>query len=330
MGIVNLETEGTLNSLDDDLALGEGQQNPLARLERIYLAGLRIATLGIATILLGYALWLGVSGLWGISKDADSVEVAEVSVSPDEIAALPVETAEGETEPDAAADDLEAVRRYYGSFLDKYYALYQTRFERFRQADDKVLAKADFDDMFVQTDLRIEQIDGGDLSLGTDRTRLEGLFAAMQAAAQLEVTQKRLAAYKAATKKRVETEVTKYRTERYCDYYGYYMDECISYDTRTVPYTATEVSMELPDGVFGYQDLFGTYQDNYIRTLVERTEQAEQKAGNERSDILMDNEEGSQALGLAIKIAGGFLAIMFFFLLIAIERHQRAAAERRA
>lgn len=318
-----------MDNLDGEVTVQEERTGPLARLERIYLAGLRIATLGIATILLVFALWLGISGIWNIAKDAESVEVAEVSVSPEEMAALPSDTPEASEEDDAAESD-SAAQRYYDGFLDKYYALYQTRFERFKQADDKALSKGKFDDRFLMTDLRLEQIADGNMLLSEDQERLEGLFAAMRSAADLEITQKRLAAYKAAKKKRVENKVTKYRDERYCNYYGYYVGECLSYDTRSVPYTETQVSMELPDGVIGYQDLFGTYQDNFIRTLLDRTEQAERDASNERDEIMMDNQEGSKALALAlaIKIAGGFLVIMFFFLLIAIERHQRAAAEK--
>lgn len=317
-----------MNIIDNGHVGEEGRTGPLARLERLYLAGLRIATLAIATILLIYALWLGLSGIWGVSKDAESVEVAQVTVRPDEIAVLPAEAAETGEEQSAADDAADAAQLYYKGFLDKYYALFQTRFERFKQADDEVLTKEEFDRNFLQIALRLEHIENGDLSLSEDQERLESLFTAMRSAADLEVTKKRLSAYKAAKKKRVETKVTKFRDETYCDYYGYYQDECLSYDTRSVPYTETQVSMELPKGVFSYRDLFGSYQDTFIQTLMNRTEQAEIEASNKRGEILTDNEEGSQALALAIKIAGGFLVIMFFFLLIAIERHQRAAAQK--
>jgi hypothetical protein len=118
--------------------------------------------------------------------------------------------------------------------------------------------------------------------------------------------------------------------ERYCSYFGEYVGECLLYDTRPVEYTDTEVSNVLPKGVFSPQELFGRYQENYVKTIASRRDENGSKASAERARILAANDHGKQQLQNAITAAGSFLALMFFFLLIAIERHQRRIARELA
>jgi O-antigen/teichoic acid export membrane protein len=47
----------------------------------------------------------------------------------------------------------------------------------------------------------------------------------------------------------------------------------------------------------------------------------------EREKILIGNVEGKASLGIAAYVAIAFVVLMFFFLLIAIERHHRILAK---
>jgi hypothetical protein len=79
----------------------------------------------------------------------------------------------------------------------------------------------------------------------------------MDEAGKLAVTQDRLKKYKPRSASVSKRRSTRPARKGYCSYYGYYISQCISYDTRTVPYTETEVRMELPKGVMEPADLLG-------------------------------------------------------------------------
>lgn len=237
--------------------------------------------------------------------------------------------AQAKTEADPRASE----KAYIKSFIQRYFALYRKSFESYRQAGDTPMTEQDFGTRFVSGDLTAlvdHKTPAEDTGTAPDfpkvKAQLEALYGAMDEAGKLAVTQDRLKKYKTAQRKRVETQVNKTREERYCSYYGYYISQCISYDTRTVPYTETEVRMELPKGVMEPADLFGQYQKNYIETLNSRRDENATNAKNERDSILAGNIAGHENVMLAIQIIGGFLGLMFFFLLIAIERHQRKIA----
>jgi hypothetical protein len=84
--------------------------------------------------------------------------------------------------------------------------------------------------------------------------------------------------------------------------------------------------MKLPAGVLSHADLFGAYQDAYASRLAEKRQANAAAAERQRSEILADNLNGRERLWLALSVVGGFLALMFLFLLIALERHQRKIA----
>ncbi|MEJ6011508.1 hypothetical protein [Novosphingobium aquae] len=91
-------------------------------------------------------------------------------------------------------------------------------------------------------------------------------------------------------------------------------------------YTETKVSMKRPKGVVSHVDLFAAFHRKYLDTLLGRRAENKQKAEAERNAILDANARGEADLLTAVFVIGGFLALMFFFLLIAIERHQRKLA----
>jgi hypothetical protein len=294
---------------------------------------LRAFTLIIATILLIGAVWLGVSGVYKISRDAGSVKEAEATVSSEDVTKIDTAQAQAPAHAKTEADPRAAEKAYIKSFIQRYFALYRKSFESYRQAGDVAMTEQDFTARFFNDDLNAlvaHKAPTEDAGTTEDfpkvKAKLEALFGAIDEAGKQAITKDRLKKYKTAQRKRVETQVNKTREEQFCAYWGSYINQCISYETRTVPYTETEVKMELPKGVLEPADLFGQYQKNYIQTLNSRHDENASNAQNERDRILAGNIAGHENLMLAIQIIGGFLALMFFFLLIAIERHQRKIA----
>lgn len=305
----------------------------LNRIERVYLVMLRAVTLVIATILLVGAVWLGLSGAYKISRDAASVKEVEAKVSSSDLTKIDTESARASSEAKKDVDPQSAEKAYVKSFAQRYFTLYRKNFEGYRQAGDTSLTEQDFDTRFLSeglttlVDHKTPADDAGSTpDFATIKSKLEALYGAMDDAAKLPVTQERLRNYKSAQRKRVEIQVSKAREERFCSYWGSFINECISYGTRTVPYTETQVTMELPKGVLEPAALFGQYQKNYIQTLNDRRDESATNARAERDNILAGNIAGHANVILAMQIVGGFLILMFFFLLIAIERHQRKIA----
>ncbi len=297
----------------------------LARAEGAYLAALRGATLVFATILVVYAAWLGLSGLYNISRNANAVKEEPVEVGAEEVAKLDL-GAPGAT---AAAPEIDAYnteRNFYRAALDQYLKLYQTKFEIYRKNDDNSLSKADFDKRFLNTEARISSLKSNEFNFEQDQADVTSLVKVMTDVAAMPETQKRLVSYKNAQRARVEEKINKSRDESYCSYYGVYINQCITYDTRHVNYIETKVLMKLPNGVVSHVDLFAAYQHKYLDTMLARRAESKQEAEAERNAILDANNRGKANLLTVISVIGGFLALMFFFLLIAIERHQRRLA----
>lgn len=94
-----------------------------------------------------------------------------------------------------------------------------------------------------------------------------------------------------------------------------------------VPYTETVTKLQYPAGTQSHTQIFKAFQDKYFQLLDERRQANATQAQEEREGILAGVAEGQLSLLTALQIVGGFLALMFFFLLIAIERHQRKLAE---
>lgn len=307
----------------------------LDRAERFYLRILRAVILVIATLLLAYAAWLGASSLYRISLSPDSVVEADASVSADELtdAEMPALATQSGTEAKPASN--AAYRRFYSGFADRYYALYRSKFEPYRQGQDKQLTRAEFDGAFVNTPDRLDAIREGNLSFTDDRRDLETLLTVMTDAAGKPATIERLRRYKSARKIPVTRQVERTRVT-YQDGWDSSSMSCSDwYQTpygcpvrRPVEssYTQAVTTMEFPKGTQSHTQIFKAFQDRFFTLLQTRREENAQKAEQERQGILAGIADGHLSLVTALQILGGFLILMFFFLLIAIERHQRRLA----
>ena len=304
------------------------------RAERIYLRVLRVTVLIIATLLILYTLYLAIGGLYRISRSPSSVQEAVASVTANEI--VGAEDVSAKAADAAKAPAVDAARqKYYAEFVKRYYTLFRTRFEPFRQADDKTLSSDEFDDNFVQSAARLQASTNGEIDFEKDRADLEALFGTMNAAAAEPKTAERLERYKAAKKVAVKREVRRTRTEYRSGWNSYSMAcsnwyespmGCAENRAVQVPYTDTVTAMEFPQGTQSHSQVFRAMQDKYFALLDQRRRDNADTAAAKRMEIAEGNIQGQIDLGTALRIFGGFLALMFFFLLIAIERHQRRIA----
>ena len=292
----------------------------VARIERAYLAVLRVALLLLATGLIVYAVWLAVTGTYHWSRDPASIKAAPVSVTAQEVAAIPAET----TTTQANADDPFATEKaWYRGFADRYYKLYTTHYDRFRQPTDTPVTREQFGARLLGADRRIDAISSGSLNFADDKVRLERLLTTMTEVASLPETVNRLQRYRRAVRTKVSRVIRGSRTERYCSDYGYYIDMCISYATREIPTSRTVTESRLPDGVIEPPALFGRQQDRFLELLASRTDTNSATASAERDRLLTGNATGRARLWTSLSVVAGFFVLMFLFLLIAIERHQR-------
>jgi hypothetical protein len=305
----------------------------LNKTEYIYLRLLRGAVLLMATILIAYAGWLTTSALYKVSRSPDSVVEQKAEVSAREL----VEASEATSVPDALAETpapqaTPEQRRQYSAFVDAYFKLYRAKFERFKRSEDKSLSRDEFDGAFVQSQDRLRKVAEARLDAAGDLEDLNTLLSTMSAAAVDPQTVQRLQRYQRTAKMQVCNTVDRVRTEyrRGWDRYStscsdWYMDPVGCPATRPVevPYQERVCSMQLPKGVISHTQLFRSFQDRFFELLSSRRQEFADKAAAERSNILLGIEEGKASFGWALYIFGGFLVLMFFFLLIAIEKHQR-------
>ena len=307
----------------------------LDRAESFYLRVLRALILVIATVLLAYAAWLAASSLYKISRSPDSVVEVAASVSPDELIDAQMPAAKTPTEQADGPRTNPAHSAFYASFVDRYYSLYRSKFEPYRKQEDKQLSKAEFDGAFLSTAARLPAIRQGELDFASDRADLESLLTAMQGATNLPATINRLNRYKRATKVAVREQVQRTRRtqvrgwDRYSSACSDWYESpvgCSVIRTVETPYTETITRMKYPAGTQSHTDIFRAFQDRFFQLLQERREANAIKAQQQREGILEGIGQGQLSLVTALQIVAGFLVLMFFFLLIAIERHQRKLA----
>lgn len=323
------------DDIDAPAANAGGFSATLDKAEAFYLKVLRAGILLIATGLIIYSAWLAISGLYQIARSPESVEEKSASVAASEVAELedspPLKDDSGSSDPrqDKATND------YLKGFGDRYFALYQKRFEPYRQPDDKRLDRQQFDDEFIQSQRRAESIANGTSTLNEERAHLDRLIETMTAASAHKKIIDRLERYRGAKRVRVERSVRRTRTETRrgwdrnsmaCADWFYEPYGCSVTRRVEVPYTTKVASLELPEGVSSPSQTFRAMQDRYFSLLEERRTSNSAAAESEREAISLGNIVGRESLFQALIVLGGFLILMFFFLLIAIERHQRKQA----
>ena len=319
-----------MDNSEDRPPLGARIAGALDRIESIYLKVLRAAVLIVATMLLVWALAWAALSLVRISRSPNSVIVASSAVSSTELLDPQVARAAAVSTPDTG--NTAEQRRFYDEFVKRYHGLYRTRFEPQLRRDDKRLSRGEFDDLTIDTGGRLSAIREGRLDFATDRADLEAFLPVVAAASAAKATADKLAQYRTARKERVVSRVQRTRTETRrgwdslstnCAYWYESPIGCAVTRRVEVPYTQRVTSTRYPNGISSPNEVLKSYQDRYFSLLAERRRGNAAMADAEREEITLGRITGWAGLSQSVLVAGAFLALMFFFLLVAIERHQR-------
>lgn len=304
----------------------------LDRVETIYLTILRVAGLAIATVCLLAALFFLGDALWRLAVstkvDVEPTEVASADIAR-AMQAAPRANAEGEREIP------EEVRKTHKAFVDtfwpRYYAIYKSAFDSYKKAEDELISPADLmNNLGYGLESYAASVGGDDFSdeamavqhLVQNADYQTMALARVGEAMRARTTVALLTQYKAATKSEQRC-VTVPQTRvipQVCGYY--YVYDCSI--TRTVNVERCEAVY--PDGIVSPAQAFEradfTFADLYFSDRATKTADANYE--------ISKREETRAKIGpnlqLALMIVGAFLAVMFFFLIIAIERHLRKVA----
>lgn len=308
----------------------------LDRIEAVYLRVLRAVVLLVATLLLLWALGWAALSVVRILRSPDSVVEAPSAVTSSDLLADGTQQTVLPTNPSEPRNTAEQ-RNFYGGFVQRYHRLYQARFEPHLRRDDKRLSQGEFDDLTIDSSGRLRAIRNGELDFVTDRADLENYLPVVTEAAEASETANRLAKYRTAKKQRIVSRVQRTRTETRRGWdsssvscANWYVDPIGCATTRQIetPYTERVTSTRYPDGISSPNQVLKSYEDGYFFLLADRRRESAAKASAERDSILSGQVRGWTGLSQSILVVGGFLALMFFFLLIAIERHQRGLSTR--
>jgi hypothetical protein len=300
------------------------------RLEALYLAALRIIVLVFATIALIVA---GVVAVDGVRSLMTSTKVATdaVVVAPADVATA---LAQKQIEKDAALEGEaaipEAAKTAQAAFLagpfNAYYAVYKASAQTYNKPEDTILSKAD---LAKQLGYGVEAFAAGE-DATVQAFAHEAAFAAQIVAAAKDVSARpayvqQLVKYKAA-EKTARTCSTRYVNRRVwdssstgCD--GWWQSPIGCSVVRAMP--VQECQAAYPDGIKGPGQAFAEFDAGFRALWLEKSAEVDSKAAAERAKRENLKDSGAPKLMKAIFVFGGFLAVMFLFLVIAVERHLR-------
>ncbi len=320
-----------MNDINDAQTFAARSSRTLDKIEALYLKVLRAVLLVVATVLLAWALIWAAINLTRVLRSPDSVVEKPSVVASSEILTANVEQKKkSEGSPDDSASREQ--RAYYDGFIKRYYSLYSQKYQPFMRGDDKRLSMGEFDDLTINTEARLSAIRAGELNFETDKNDLEAYLPIVADATSNKATTDKLQKYRNAKKQSVTTQIRRVRYENrrgwdslstYCA--GWYESPigCPVNRRVEVPYSERVTQMRYPEGVLSPNALLKSYQDRYFALLAQRRSLNSADAETEREKITAGNITGWAGLSQATMIAGAFLVLMFFFLLVAIERHQR-------
>lgn len=323
-----------MDAIPDGSAVLTRSTSTLDRIESLYLRVLRAALLLVATILLVCAAGWAVYSLVRVLRSPESVVEKPSVVSSAEIVEKGAPSKADAARGTSGANDLRGERAYYDAFVKRYYGVYRSRFEPSLRKDDKRLTIGEFDDLTINSAARLGAVRAGDLSFEQDRQDLEAFLPVVTEAAGSSGTAERLARYRTATKRPVATQVQRTRSEtrrgwdpfsQNCENWYESPIGCAVTRRVDVPYTETVKVMRYPEGIASPGEVLKGYQDRYFQLLAERRERNGSEAATAREEIVQGQAAGWAGLSQSVLVVGAFLVLMFFFLLVAIERHQRRA-----
>lgn len=304
----------------------------LDRVESAYLAILRVAMLAVATLCLIAAIGFAIDGLWRITVSTD-IEQKPTAVSAAEVISAMKTSTQPRQEP-GQTQISSAVRQAHANFQQKvfrpYYAIYKRTSDAYKKNEDKTLSEAE---LLSALGYDLESYATG-ASLAT-KLFVENPGYQQQAQATVGAamsdpgTLKLLTDYKAAEKTaQTCTTITERRrvwdsNSTACSDWFYTPYGCEV--TRSVP--VQRCVPAYPDGIVSPVVAFGRADDAFRTLWADRADANAADADFERSSRENTRAAIGPRLLIALQIIGGFLAVMFFFLIIAVERHLRKLAQ---
>lgn len=303
----------------------------LDRIERAYLASLRVAILGLATLCLLGAVIFGLNAAWRIlvSTDIDQkpVEVTGAQVAAELKKAAPEPTGRpGANEIPTRTRQAHA--RWVRDVLPRYYSVYRTAAEAYKKPEDELLSASQLMDALGYDLQTFADNDEKATAFILDANYQEQALAAVSAAMSDPAVVSQLTEYKAAEKTAKSCSTTYQRRSAWDPYstacYGWYRYPQGCQVTRSVP--VERCVPAYPEGIVSPRVAFGRADQEFFRLWTQQSEQVRAEA-----QALRDEREATRAqigpnLLLALQVLGAFLVVMFFFLVVAIERHLRAGA----
>lgn len=307
--------------------------------EHSYLAFLRQTSLVAATLLIFGAALLFIAGVALQFGNPAGIQPEQVSVSTGDVISAP---APAPAKPAAEAADTPPrwSRVLPADFRERYFRTFQSNFAPYyRQGDKRPDRKTFFETMFPDPILDyVEGFDDARLAGSADaqeqdlRPLLANLQAIVAAAAADSGTKRELQGYRSAKKVQVCETVRRERV-RYESYWNSLSTSCPYWyetpygcsDTRAIrePYTERVCRMEFPDEVANPQNVMLRLQERYFGALDRKLQSAEAEADERRAQLMERKANGRAAISTSVKIFLGFLALMFVYILIALERHHR-------
>lgn len=296
----------------------------LDRVEGIYLTILRVAVLAVATICLIAAAGFAIDGMWRLLVSTNVREEATV-VTPAEVSAA-LKAAPEPRETEAGSGVSPAVRRAHATFtrdvFPAYYLVYRQASETYKKPEDKTLSSGE---LMSALGYDLDTYAAG-TSLTTklfveDAAYREQAQAAIKAAMSDASMVNLLRVYKAAQKTE-QACTTRYEQRRVPDVcYDWYYGSYACSVTRSVPIQRCVPTY--PDGIVSPLTAFGRADGAFRQLWTDKAAVNARKAQDTRIDREITRSMIGPRLALALQIAGSFLVVMFFFLIIAIERHLR-------
>jgi hypothetical protein len=302
-----------------------------AKAEAAFLSLLRYSALLVAAVgILGCVLYLGMGmfkQLGTTQVEAENVSLAADDIVPSSLQAL----VNRETRPHLDAGIGPNVRK-------RTLAIYRARFRGFERGDTKITEQQIVD--FVWTPERIAAYDklsgllrdaNGAILHGRDAVMLDAL-GLVDGAAQSSEFRKPLAAFRDARKVNVCTDQVQSRTKVVASWNEYATDcpgwfnpplGCSTSRVIQEPFETKVCELKFPDGLEAPGQQFAAAVQRYADTADAKLTQARNDADEKTAQNQVRKLEGIAEIGTGAKLFLGFLAVMFLYLLVAMERHQR-------
>lgn len=297
------------------------------RVERLYLGVLRIFILAAATLCLGAAALVAIDGIRSMLTSTE-ITTAKTAVSAEDV--LAAQASAAILDRSMSDEAVKAARKpyvdYYNSFFNQYHAVYAGLARTYNKPEDKVLNRDELInaigyDFSAMVDAAIED----PLLLDARRSQDAALIAALRSAAGNPKLTGILSKYKAAQKTAQACRTT-YQSRRGWDSRStaceeWYMRPVGCPIIRQVPVRKCEAAY--PDNIRSPLAAIAEFDKRFRELWAERTEENAAEANARLAEKESLKASGPTKLISAAYVFAAFLGVMFFFLMIAIERHLR-------